>query len=188
MSHEPRVSSWLIVAVTGAGAGAMAGANKRVLVTYNRALLKYDRAFFDIFGWGSGWCVVTHMWISHELQVSSWLIYMCVALIHVACHTYEHVRAMAGAGAGVGAVHVIVAVVGCILVATMAPLYVLPVLCVLCHFTGFARLVAGRSKCTPSFLLQSDLCLSVATMAPLYRVAKMHRMPPVAGLFPQKSH
>jgi len=30
---------------------------------------------------------------------------------------------------------------------------------VLCHFTGFTRLVWGRSKCPPSFLIQSDLCI-----------------------------
>ena len=30
---------------------------------------------------------------------------------------------------------------------------------VLCHLTGFTRLVWGRSKCSPSFLIQSDLCI-----------------------------
>jgi len=32
-------------------------------------------------------------------------------------------------------------------------------LLVLCHFAGFARPVWGRSKCLPSFLIQSDLCI-----------------------------
>ena len=36
--------------MTGAGAGAMAGANNRASLTCNRALLKYDRALLTCIG------------------------------------------------------------------------------------------------------------------------------------------
>ena len=36
----------------------------------------------------------------------------------------------------------------------------LSLLWVPCHFTGFARLVGVRSKCSPSFLIQKDLCMA----------------------------
>ena len=35
-----------------------------------------------------------------------------------------------------------------------------PLLWVLCHFTGFARLIWGRSKCSPSFLIHRAECCS----------------------------
>ena len=35
---------------------------------------------------------------------------------------------------------------------------------VLCYLTGFAQLVSGRSKCSPSFLIQSHLCRAFYTI------------------------